>query len=387
MSLTFSQTTQSLSKPLSLNDINPSAFSFGIQSMNTFGTINITNTFNNQFNDIYKNLNNIRQDYQQKVNEYLNTNPLIVDKYRNDGVSLAWKYEKVEIGMGGKGTTEWMPDKMQEILEKGKATRGPEGHHINNVADHPEMQSNPDNVKFAKSYDEHKNSPDFHNGKFQNETSGDLIDRNDRLEKTNKDRVFKNELTGIGAAVAIGLGVGFALGFVITLAQTGISTESLKNAVILGGKTGVEGAVLGVLNHLAIRGIGDMATNALQGVVENLGLTVTENITKMCNMAVFGALAIVVFSVYQFTKLKLKGYSTKECLLRVGKSAAFSVTVLLVSIVAQGLWGGYAGIIVSISIGIIVVSYKVIDNQHNKRISEKVHLYMIQKCEPIMLGV
>ncbi|SDM30211.1 hypothetical protein SAMN05428961_11332 [Paenibacillus sp. OK060] len=46
-----------------------------------------------------------------------------------------------------------------------------------------------------------------------------MIDRDQRLEQTNHNRVIKNELTGIGLAAAIGLGVGFTLGFVSSLAQ------------------------------------------------------------------------------------------------------------------------------------------------------------------------
>lgn len=381
-SLSFNQTTQSLSKPIGVNGINSSTFSFGMQSGNTFGTINITNIFNKQFNDVSSNLNSIRQDYQQKVNELLASGNNPNDALRSKGVELAWKYEQAEIQMGGKGTTDWTPDQRSEISETGRV-RGAEGHHINNVSDNPSQQANPDNIKFAKDRAEHLK---MHDGDWSNQTSGDHIDRNDRLEKTNTKRVFKNELAGIGAAVAIGLGVGFTLGFVVTLAQSGVSPENLKNATIVGAKTGIESAVLGVMNHLVVRSVGEMATNALQGLVGNLGLTITDNIAKMCNMATVGGLAIVIFSVYQFTKLKLLGYSTKDCLLRVGKSAAFSGTVLLISIISQGLWGGHAGIIVSISIGFIVLTYKVIENQHNKRIGEQISIYMIQKCEPVLIG-
>ncbi len=389
MSLTFSQTTQALGKPMTMSNTNPNNMSFVIQSANTFGTVNTINAFNNQFNDIHSNLNNMRQDYQQKVNDLLAGGNRPIDSIRDKGVELAWKYEQAELQMGGDGTRNWTPEQSQEILEKGRI-RNFEGHHINSVGNSPSQQANPDNVEFLEEHrkgDGVREHFDKHGRNWQNQTEGDLIDRNDRLEKTNNKRVFKNELAGIGAAVAIGLGIGFTLGFVVSLAQTGISYESLKNAAVVGYKTGIEGATLGVINHLVVRSIGEMATNALQGIAGNLGLAITENITKLCNMAAFGGMAIVIFSVYQFVKLKLMGYSTKECLLRVGKSAAFSASVLLISIVTQGLWGGHAGIIVSISIGVIVLTYKVIENQHNKRIIEQVRIYMIQKCEPVLVGV
>ncbi|MDD4728836.1 MAG: hypothetical protein PHN55_08820 [Dysgonamonadaceae bacterium] len=389
MSLSFAQKTQALAKPLDTGNMNPGNISFGIQSANTFGTINITNTFNNQFNDIYANLNSMRQDYQQKVNELLVSGNSPIDSMRDKGVELAWKYERVELQMGGDGTRNWGPEQSHEILEKGRA-RYFEGHHINSVGNNPALQANPDNVEFLEEHrkgDGVREHFDKHGRNWQNQTDGDLINRNDRLEKANDNRVFKNELEGIGTAVAIGLGIGFTLGFVVSLAQSGVSSESLKNATVIGVKTGMAGAALGVINHLFVRSIGEMATNALQGVAGNLGLVITENIRKMCNMAAFGGMAIVIFSVYQFVKLNLLGYGTKECLLRIGKSAAFSATIILMSLVAQWLWGGYAGIIVSISIGVIVLTYRVIGNQHNERIGELIRHYIIQKCEPVLVGV
>lgn len=382
MSLTFSQTTYSSSNLTNLSGINPGMFTVGIQSVNTFGTMSTTNEFNTQFNDIFTNLNDIRRDYQQRVNEMIASGSGTNDILRNKGVELAWKYEHAELQMGGKGTTDWSSSQKQEIFDSGKV-RGAEGHHINNVADNPSQQANPDNIKFAKDRAEHL---EMHDGDFRNQTSGDLIDRNERLEKANHTRVFKNELAGIGAAAAIGLGIGFTLGFIVTLAQSGVSSESIRHAEIVGGKTGVESAALGVVTHLVTRGIGEISTNALQGIVGNLGMTVTENIAKMCNMAVMGGMTIIIFSVYQFIKLKLKGYSTKECLLRVGKSAAFSTTVLLIALIAQGLWGGYAGVVVSISIGVIVLVYKISESKYRNLISEQVHIYTIQKCEPVFYG-
>lgn len=388
-SLTLNQTTRGLSKPISINNINPSTFTFGLQAANSFGTINTTNTFNNQFNDIYNNLNNLRYDYQQKVNNYLSSNPSVIDKYRDNGVELAWKYEQAEIEMGGKGTRDWSYEQTAELVERGRV-RNFEGHHINSVGNNPSQQANPDNIKLLE---EHRDGRgvrehfDAHGRNWRNQTEGELINRNERLDKVNSERVFKNELTGIGTAVAIGLGVGFTLGFVVTLAQSGITTESVRNAVLVGGKTSIEGAILGATNHVIIRGIGEVVNNSLQGIVNNLGLTITDNITKMCNMATVGALAIIVFSAYQFTKLKLLRYSNKECLLRVGKSAAFSAMVIMTSIIAQGLWGGHAGIIVSIGIGIIILSYQIAENKYNKKLNERIQAYVIKKHEQAILGV
>ena len=60
----------------------------------------------------------------------------------------------------------------------------------------------------------------------------------------------------------------------------------------------------------------------------------------------------------------------------------FSLSLLAVSIAVQGTWGGPAGIIVSMSIGIIMVSYTVIDSVQQRQFAEKIRVYTIDKCRP-----
>ncbi|PAM91406.1 hypothetical protein B4N84_28520, partial [Flavobacterium sp. IR1] len=129
--------------------------------------------------------NQRRQDLQNKISTLHSGDT----SYRNEGVGLAWKYERMEIEMGGTGSGDWSEAQRQEILVSGKA-RGAEGHHINSVKAHPDQQANPDNIEFVKSREEHKLR---HGGDFKNPTEGELIDRNERLEGINKERVFKNE--------------------------------------------------------------------------------------------------------------------------------------------------------------------------------------------------
>lgn len=102
----------------------------------------------------------------------------------------------------------------------------------------------------------------------------------------------------------------------------------------------------------------------------------------MVNMGVVGVLSIAVFSTYQFVKLKIHGVATKDALMQVGKQALFSLSLLAVSIAAQGIWAGAAGLIVSISIGIIMVSYSVADSVHQRHFSEKIRVYTIENCYP-----
>jgi hypothetical protein len=153
-------------------------------------------------------------------------------------------------------------------------------------------------------------------------------------------------------------------------------------AAIEGTKSGVEGGVLSAVSYGIGRTIGDLAVKASVGLLGNLRFNITENIIQMCNFAIVGSLSITVFSAYQFIKLKHQGAATREALVHVGKQALFSLSLLAVTIAAQGIWGGPAGIIVSISIGIIFITYTVANFEHTRQFSEKLQVYMTEKCRP-----
>lgn len=298
---------------------------------------------------------------------------------RQRAVSRAWEYERADVEMGGKGSAEWTKEQRAEIKETGKV-RGAEGHHQKNVADHPEQQADPDNIKFYKSRRAHLD--DGHDGDFHNSTDGELIDKNEMLKRTNTKRVWRKEIQSLGMAVAIGAGVGMTIGFITTLAQMGATPDSLWLALAEGTKSGLESGLLSAAGYGIGRTVGEAASRALEGVLENLGLTITDNLSKMVNMGVVGALTVTVFSAYQFVKLKCQGVATKEALIQTGKQALFSLSLLAVSIAAQGIWGGAAGIIVSVSVGIIMITYSVADSIHQRHFAETIRVYTIEKCRP-----
>lgn len=353
-----------------------------ILTFNVYNSMSITNNFNRQFNDIINRLHSLRIQDQEKLNQILTDKSQNQRKMRNIGVKRAWEYEKAEVEMGGKGTGKWDKEQQKELLDTGKV-RGAEGHHINNVADNPELQADPDNIIMAKDREQHR---DMHNGDFRNSTEGELINRDRRLKDTNGKRIFKNELTGIGAAAAIGLGIGFTIGFSLQLAKIGVSPENLKNAVIAGGKVGGESAIMATVGHVVGRTIGELTAKVTEGVFNNWGMVITDNITKMCNMASIGVITITVFSIYQFTKLKLDGYSTKECIIRTAKGTLFSLLTLTISIIAQGILGGAAGVIVSTSIGLICISYTLVTTVHDRKLTEEIEVFIINKSMPILEG-
>lgn len=405
-SLTFFQSAKPSNSLIDLHDVNLSIFATTMQgqvlsnvmiSTNTsIGTINTLLGTIAQFQSIYSTLNETRESTEQALSEMLANNSTS-DSMRNVGVSQMWDYLKAEAQMGG-NLSGFTPEQQSELLERGKI-RNFEGHHINSVDAHPDLQANPDNVVPLEEHrfgDGPRNHFAAHNSNWRNPTEGQLIDRNQILRETNDQRVsekrmeirneksdiIKNELIGIGTAIAIGFGVGFTIGFIVSLAQSGLSTESVRIAAISGAKSGAATAIIGGISYCVTRSIGEVATGALANTLTNLGVEVTKNIAKMCSMATIGMLSIVLFSTYQFVRLKRMGYGAKGALIRVGKQAVFSLTVLFISIVAQGVWGGYAGIIVSTSIGVIVISCKTIQTVHERLISEKIQLYTINKCCP-----
>ncbi len=120
-------------------------------------------------------------------------------------------------------------------------------------------------------------------------------------------------------------------------------------------------------------------------MMESAGVAITENLSKMIHMGAAGTLTIAVFSAYQFMKLKLRGAATKDALIQTGKQALFSLSLLAVSIAAQGIWGGAAGMIVSVSIGIIIICYSAANSVYQRHFSEKIRVYTIEKCYPSFL--
>jgi hypothetical protein len=59
------------------------------------------------------------------------------------------------------------------------------------------------------------------------------------------------------------------------------------------------------------------------------------------------------------------------------------LSLLAVSIAAQGIWGGAAGIIVSVSVGIILITYTIATSVEQRCFAEKVRVCMIDASRPV----
>jgi RHS repeat-associated protein len=93
---------------------------------------------------------------------------------RRRAVAQAWRQEQELVRRTGRGTREWSAAEKDELLRTGKV-KGYEGHHINNVEDHPNLAGDPDNIEFVLGRAEHL---DRHGGHFRNPSSGPTMNRN-----------------------------------------------------------------------------------------------------------------------------------------------------------------------------------------------------------------
>ncbi len=340
---------------------------------NGFGTITVS--FNNQYNDFLNVLGTHKTELAQTVQTNLSQNPGYTG-LRNAGVKLAWLYEKADIKMGGRGSANWSKAERDEILNSKTGTvLGVEGHHQKNVVAHPEYQANPDNIKFYKSRQEHLQRG--HDGNFQNKSDAPFIDKNKMLEKTNNHRVAVNEIKGASISAAIGFGIAFTISAIVELARVGIPSIEMDDFICRTLRIGIEGGIVST----AIYGTGRMVSIWLQ----NQGVDLLTQMGALVNFAAVGAVSIVLVSIYQFIKRRINSVETSVALKEVGKQALFSLSVLAVSIMAQGRYGGYAGLIVSTSVGLVVLTWGIVNTFHQRKLEKCIKQYAIEQYRALIV--
>lgn len=340
---------------------------------NHYGTITLG--YNNQFNMLYNTLNARRAELNQIVQNNLLNNPSYTGS-RNAGVKLAWQYEKADIEMGGKGSAKWNFEERDQILNSKTGTvAGAEGHHQKNVVDHPEEQANPDNIKFFKSKQEHLQKG--HNGNFQNESDGDFIDKNKMLKHTNNKRVLLNEIKGATISAAIGIGVAMTISAIVELASVGIESADVSNIITHSMRAGIEAGAMASLSYCAGR--------ITSTILQKSGIDILSKAGMLINYTAIGVVSIGLVSVIQFIKLSKNGMEAIDAFKEVGKSALASTAILAVSIIAQGIYGGCAGLIVSTSVGIVILTFNITKLAHQRKINTRIEEYVIEEHKPILI--
>ena len=324
--------------------------------------------YNQEYGAFLKNLNLERAHLTSKVTQGLEQDASY-QAARGDGVSLAWKYEKADIQMGGKGSANWNKAEQNEILSKGNIKSGPEGHHQKNVSAHPEEQANPDNIKFYKTKKEHLQKG--HQGNWKNETDAPFIDKNKMLQDTNRRRVVKQELCGLGRSAAIGLGIGFSLSFIAEAAKSDFSAEAMEEALVRSSISGIESAAIAATGY----GMGLLTSNLLS----NVGVDLSSKAGQLLNGSAAGMLTIVLVSAYQLTNLQLEGELNGETVGQICSGTACSASVLAISMIAQSCIGGVAGILVSTAAGLVMYTVAIAKTVKEKHLEERLREYAIEQ--------
>lgn len=340
-----------------------------ISSGVSFSHISTVNQFNNQFYNLYNELNIDRMGLQNQVIENLRMDSTFKG-LRNSGVKLAWAYEKADIQMGGSGTENWSAEQKIEILSTGKV-RGVEGHHINNVADYNELQANPDNIKFYQTREEHQYLG--HKGNFQNSSNGELIDRNELLKNTNNKRIHENYIRGLKLSAAIGFISGFTISAIIELSRVGIKNADLKKLLLNSLKTGIEVGALSSATYVV--------TTSASTVLNKLGL----EIGTFGNFAIVGLLSIAISTTYTIAKMKFYNIDDEIIADSVIKQTGLSLATMALYTLASLAFGNVAGVIVSIGTTIFYVANTAVKNVKQRRFNEKLSEYVVEVNKPIYL--
>ena len=213
-----------------------------------------------------------------------------------------------------------------------------------------------------------------HNGDWRNSSDAEMIDKNAMLKSTNNRRVLKVELAGLGTTAAIGLGIGFTLSAIASLAVTGISAETISNALKSGAIAGIESGIIAGTGYLIGLGTGNVLTN--------LGVDLATLSGNLLNIGAAGLLTIVAVAGYQIIKLGLEDNLDSDTIKIVGRQILGSASLLSVSIIAQGIWGGTVGIIISTSAGLLYYAYNVGKSAQKARLESKIREYTIELYKP-----
>ena len=286
---------------------------------------------------------------------------------RGIGVKLAWEYEKLDFQLGGRGSEKWMSSHKEEILHEGKVV-GAEGHHRQNVADHPVEQSNPNNIKFYKNKEDHLNQG--HGGDFHNESDMPMVDRPKIVTKTRNKTIVKNELKGAGIAAIIGFGTAASMSMIIELSKNGVSYESLKEASKLAIQNGAMGAGFGAFSYAIYRGV----EVAVDSVISKYAISLSEKGLKGVKGGIAGGLIILGSSTYSYIQMRNEGYSVQDSILETGKQATFPVATLAASLYFGGPIGAGIGAVSTLG----YMGYSLLVDYLDKKFMEELLIFQLE---------
>jgi hypothetical protein len=310
-------------------------------------------TFTSKALSLYRPLQEEQRFLMGKIKQSLPTRrtPLA-----DQAVELAWRFERAVLELGGKGTREWTIDQVNEILAYGKPSNHTgfvsdrfEGHHINNVANNPLQQGDPDNISFLT----RKEHLDAHSGDWHTSTSGRIHNRSYLI----KERAIYSELLGLGIMVGIGFGIGVA--FSLLNKSAGIGEHLLH---------GIDGAAMSGLSHVG----GRLAAHLL----------LKASLYEAIGLAGVGVAGSIVAALYTFAKLKHVGVRTSEALGVAGAQFGVSLVGVFITTIAKLLWGTAGALWAALAFAALVFVYSLLQAQEAKRTIRKLKIHEITLLQP-----
>ena len=368
--------------------------SYGMPGLNTLGMSSGFSTYLStqtsvtvQGNNLYLNQ---RLDCLHKTIEKVQAGldlTTVNSKARNAGVKLAWLYESEDVKMGGHGSSEggWTETEMQKMAERVEkhlgGVEGAEGHHQKNAAAHPEHQADPNNIKFFRTRDLHKEIG--HRGDWKNETDDPFIDKDQMLKDTTKNNNLKAELANVKIVIYMAAGTGFLLGAAVTLAMEGISLKKIKRAVIQGGKQAVKSTALSLVGYGIGRVVGERITNSVLNLLVRMGIQVSPKLTPLLNQTISGAVVSAIFLSIAYVRMRMSGLSVRRALRQIGPIAAMSIVGLTLSIVATYFFGKAGGIVFGLLWTAGQVLFVKSKDDHRKQLYKRLEYFRIENSMPI----
>jgi len=290
-----------------------------------------SNIVNNQTNLILTNLNSQRVSLARQLKQRLSVNPTD-DTLRSRAVDLAWKYEQAEVALGSKGSRDWSIEQLNELMQTGKIS-GTEGHHIFDVSSNYGKQVNPDNIKFAKTPEEHLLV--FHKGDYDNPTTGKYIDRNQRVISAANQTIFLNEILGLLNSI----GIGFLFGSLASLVNHLIDNKGKQINLKLLLESGKFGGLVAGISHVSIRIIGEEISVVFKTILSALGISTIRSSIGASYLTSSAVVTVIYTSLLYFNNRRIM--SKEAALGKVREDLESSAKFNLVSLIALLITGSY----------------------------------------------
>ena len=273
-------------------------------------------------------------------------------------------------------------DQYKQLLEN--YCERPEFHHRESISSDPTKQSLADNIDVLDTTAHDLKHTDGDKINYQKPVSEEPLNRTGEMVEGNKRRVLRNELTGLGISMAIGLGVGFTFSVISEIAQHGICSDEIENMIFRSLSAGVESGFIAGVSHVVGRGVSAAMEEIFTSTaVEAVGLDIASGTGLLVNNAAVGLLSTAIICTYQYVKSRVSGANSAEAIQALKGTAVSSIALLSISIAAQGIWEGPAGIIVSTGVGVFYFAVNTAKSVHMRNLELRLREFSIEEYRAV----